>query len=323
MTGIESEQFYQRDNSLYNLNKNSKFLNWYNNLIKNEKYLPRLEIYELQDLIDSIVTWYELKYPERTMREESSNIQDLSEIMNFEQLEYRLNENQKYFLKCSYRAKSFFSVANYDEQMQITDYEVHIGMSIYKNAPSTLDEKCLFNRGVKPYFLISANSETGEVNVHSIFEYLEVNSITLEELLKYFRQNLKKQLDFSELEQTLFLHEKDMELRKLILQLTALKMLYSEKTIPEHGYVRAKLFIEEFNKYILNLNLDTKDIDKIMFTDYKKDNSNISENMDKKRKILRTLIAFFTSTVKPVGVLQDEYSKNSEKPDNVLSRSKL
>ena len=39
-----------------------------------------------------------------------------------------------------------------------------------------------------------------------------------------------------------------MELRHRILQLVALKLVYSKNTIPERGYERAKRFINEFNK---------------------------------------------------------------------------
>ena len=49
----------------------------------------------------------------------------------------------------------------------------------------------------------------------------------------------------------------------------ALKLLYSETTIPERGYKRAKRFIDEFNKE-LNINLSTKEIDEIINRDYSK-----------------------------------------------------
>ena len=58
-----------------------------------------------------------------------------------------------------------------------------------------------------------------------------------------------------------------MELRHRILQLVALKLLYSRNTIPERGYERAKRFINEFNKK-LGLTLSTEQIDEIIHRDY-------------------------------------------------------
>ena len=58
-----------------------------------------------------------------------------------------------------------------------------------------------------------------------------------------------------------------MELRDRILQLVALKLLYSRNTIPERGYERSKKFINEFNKE-LNLTLSTEEIDEIMRRNY-------------------------------------------------------
>ena len=58
-----------------------------------------------------------------------------------------------------------------------------------------------------------------------------------------------------------------MELRHRILQLVALKLLYSRNTIPERGYERAKRFINEFNKK-LGLTLSAEQIDEIIHRDY-------------------------------------------------------
>ena len=58
-----------------------------------------------------------------------------------------------------------------------------------------------------------------------------------------------------------------MELRHRILQLVALKLLYSKNTFPERGYERAKRFINEFNKNLC-LTLSTEEIDEIMYRDY-------------------------------------------------------
>ena len=72
-----------------------------------------------------------------------------------------------------------------------------------------------------------------------------------------------------------------MELRHRILQLVALKLLYSRNTIPERGYERAKRFINEFNKK-LDLTLSTEQIDEIINRDY--------TNGEKWEHVLKTYI---------------------------------
>lgn len=62
-------------------------------------------------------------------------------------------------------------------------------------------------------------------------------------------------------------HNCDVELRNKVLQLVALKLLYSRRTIPERGYERAKRFINEFNKK-MNLNISTEEIDNVISKDY-------------------------------------------------------
>lgn len=59
-----------------------------------------------------------------------------------------------------------------------------------------------------------------------------------------------------------------MEIRNRILQLTALKILYSKRTTPDNGYRRSKKFIEDLNRD-LEINLSTDEIDEIITRDYK------------------------------------------------------
>lgn len=65
------------------------------------------------------------------------------------------------------------------------------------------------------------------------------------------------------MEKCIYDHNCDIELRERLLQLVALKLLYSKNTIPERGYERAKRFINEFNKK-LGLTLSMKEIDEII-----------------------------------------------------------
>ena len=66
MTITEVEEFYNQDQRKYEVVHNRKLLNWLKKKIKNG-YDSFVEIECLQELIDSIVSWYEIKYPEREM----------------------------------------------------------------------------------------------------------------------------------------------------------------------------------------------------------------------------------------------------------------
>lgn len=58
-----------------------------------------------------------------------------------------------------------------------------------------------------------------------------------------------------------FLLIDETETRINLLNLVVLKILYSEKTTPERGFERAKLFISEFNRSIAELRLNTHSIE--------------------------------------------------------------
>lgn len=131
------------------------------------------------------------------------------------------------------------------------------------------EEECNPLWGKTPYFLLHANHMTGEVSKnYELEEYIgNDENICLDELLLIFNEKYTDELDFTELKESVYNHDCDIELRNRILQLVALKLLYSRNTIPERGYKRAKRFINEFNKK-LGLTLSTDEIDEALNGDY-------------------------------------------------------
>ena len=100
MTIAEAERFYKQDTKNYEIEKNIDFLNWLKISIANG-YNCFIDTKELQELIDNIVTWYEIKYPERELEYfegtrdiDFQNIKRISNIMSIRQLLYRLPHNQ-------------------------------------------------------------------------------------------------------------------------------------------------------------------------------------------------------------------------------------
>ena len=270
MTIAEAERFYEKDTKDYEIEKNKDFLTWLKTSIKNG-YHCFMKIEELQELIDSVVNWYEIKYPEReleyfegTRHLGFQGIRRISDVMDIRQLLFRLPHNQLCLMECGYRAKGWGQYPIYENGKEI-DLKVQIFMKINKKNK----EECNPWYGGTTYFLLQADYMTGEVlNYYELEDYIDnEENISLDELLSVFNEKYSNELDFTELTESVYDHNCDMELRDRILQLVALKLLYSRNTIPERGYERAKRFINEFNKK-LGLALSTEQIDEIIHRDY-------------------------------------------------------
>ena len=273
MTIAQAERFYKQDTKDYEIENNKEFLNWLKKAIC-YGYHCYIEPEELQELIDNIVKWYEIKYPERELEyfegTRHMNFQDIkriSNVMDIRQLLFRLPHNQLCLIECGYRAKGWGQHPIY-ENRKIIGWKTEIFMHINRKNRAECNLLC----GKIPYFLIAADYMTGELSKdYELEEYLDGEEcLTLDELLTIFQEKYTEKLDFTELKESVYNHDCDMELRHRVLQLVALKLLYSRNTIPERGYERAKRFINEFNKK-LGLTLSTEQIDEIIHRDYAND----------------------------------------------------
>ena len=251
MTIAQAERFYEQDTKDYEIEKNKDFLTWLKTSIK-DGYHCFIKTEELQELIDGIVNWYEIKYPEReleyfegTRHMDFQDIRRISDVMNIRQLLFRLPHNQLCLMECGYRAKGWGQHPIYENGKEIV-WEAQIFMRISRKN----EKKSNSLLGKAPYFLLNADHMTGKVSKdYELEEYLDSEeNLNLDELLSIFKEKYTDELDFTELKESVYDHNCDMELRHRILQLVALKLLYSRNTIPERGYERAKRFINEFNK---------------------------------------------------------------------------
>ena len=190
--------------------------------------------------------------------------------MDFNQLFFRLSHQARCLMECGYRAGSW----GYPY--------IYISVKIKSENP-------VLNGELIPE-LIRVNHYTGIVNSYDL-EKLEVSidtQITIEELLSILEERNTKDINYNNIKRTIYLHNIDLKLRKKILELIPLKLLYSNTTIPEYGYERAKKFIEEMNKEIPDLNLTTEKIDELMNYNYKK--INIVESEAVKKETIKTKI---------------------------------
>ncbi|MBE6153118.1 MAG: hypothetical protein E7166_02665 [Firmicutes bacterium] len=257
MTIAEAKNFYNQDKKEYIIKSNKEFLKWFNSKIKNG-YYAYTKISELQNTVDMITSWYEFKYPERELERYEGvfypafeQIKPLSKNMDFNQLMFRLPHTELCLIECGYRSTGW-GIDN-------------IFMSIKNKIPNEN-----YDLNYIDSFLLRANPDNGKVEIdYYIKKITDKTDITLDELLEIFEHTKEQNWDYSTLKESVYNHIVDMKLRKKILEFVSIKLLYSENTIPEHGYIRAKRFVSEFNKHIPNLNLSTNNIDEIMQKDYK------------------------------------------------------
>lgn len=271
---MTADNFYKQDLKEYQIGDNKEFLILLRNMVT-EGYNNIYKLEELQEIIDNIVIWYELKYPERELDKgtrylEFENIESIKYYMDFKQLMYRMSSKSIDLIKNRYRSNLWGQYPNMGISFEI--------------------------KGKKLDATVRSDFRTGYIVSKDLFNIgLEEENITLEELLEKLEKIKTQDIDYSNLKRVINNHNYDNKLRKEILNLAALKLLYSRNTIPEKGYERAKNFITEFNAELPDLNLTMDYIDEIMNRNYNLDpsiNYNLDENKVKKniKKLLQKKI---------------------------------
>ena len=291
MTIAQARKFYEQDQREYNLEENKEFLSWFKDKIKND-YYPFIEIEELQELINNITYWYEIKYPEREFEFEEGiknldfkSIAPLSKSMNIYQLMYRLSDDQLCLINGEYRSNCGGIRNIYNGGSKVVDQKAVLYIVI-KQINNNYNANGINNN------LIICAYPNGEVIINDdLKKYDDKERINLDELLSLFEEKYSQNLDFSVLKADVDDHNCDLELREIILQLIALKLLYSQNTTPGRGYKRAKRFIDEFNKE-LDLNLCSEKIDNIINTniEIEKSDSEKLTPLKKSRNLVKSLL---------------------------------
>lgn len=250
MTIYEAENFYNQDEQNYILNQNKKIINFIDDK-KNDGIHLDLNIEQLQQLIDSIVIFFEFKYPNSFLHdlryqsndenERFKTCQTISNQLDISQLKYHLHHDAVNFLECSY-----------SNMVEIT-----------KEKKNSWDLTNL---------IININSN-GEIDVDDLnnlkeFKFLDnIEGLHLaSDLLGRFIES-PIDVNYSNLTKAINKHKANIKLRNMILELIPLKLIYSNSTLPEYGYIRAKNFVRMFNKEY-NLKLELNEVDEIMKRDY-------------------------------------------------------
>lgn len=266
-------KFYESDNQEYIIEKNYDFLNWYEEKMK-KGYRPYLNLNKIQELINKITQYYEFKYPDRLLDinygyiyKKFKKIQKIVDCLDVDQLRYRLSFEELETLDCEYHGCGAYTrpVEEQDKKEGLIfgddDYIDYVVLYLKnkKNSKSDWKEK---------EYMISATVKGGIVNKQDLNVIKEIsnlnfgdNNMTLEDLYDKLKNN--NELDVSELEKVLFTHATDLELRNKILELVNLALIYSKKTNPEYGQIRANKLSEEFKSYY-GVNLDCPNINDLV-----------------------------------------------------------
>lgn len=277
MNNIESWDFSFSNLKRYEVEKNKEFLEFYQKSIENG-YKPSMSLEEIQKFIDLACAWYEFKYPEKYFEHYengtgNTNINCITSELDFEQLKYRLNDNEIDLVSCLYKS-SYASPKIENESMRkmlgtIGFRYIYIPISIKKLKTAGIKQSLRKQLAEFPYFIITADEKTGIVNKDvELTAYVDKENMTLEDVLNEFEHSYKDQLSYEELRKTVIKHKIDLEFRDKIFKMISLKLIYSKTTTPKRGYERAARFLSETSSKVKNLHMSMSDIDEIIDEDY-------------------------------------------------------
>lgn len=260
MFSSEIKKFYKNDQKKYLVDYNLHFLEWYKTKINNG-YQLKLSLKDIQTLIWKLVSWYEIKYPDRLFEKQLGCvdnrfplINDISDYLTFEQLKYRLDSKEIEALTCNYRSKSKYQspidgfISEQGFSYGITEWKNYNCFYLYDPSTQNTINVLVDDNGIirkedlselKPYI---GNYEA-DMSINMLLDRLK-----------------KSNLEYGELKQGEYNHFCDIELRNHILNMTISGLLYSANSNPVYSKKRAFLFIEECKDYFngeVNLNENT------------------------------------------------------------------
>ncbi len=254
---------FRKDKNRYIIRKNNPFLKWYYSLVSS-RYRSFISLDEMQELVDFVTCWYaRVKYPDRDFdyndgirNPNFKNIESLVSSLNIEQLLYRLTDNERTLMMCPYRYAGSFHHSIYDKRRK-AGLSHDIMINIYHLSCDS------------SYFVVKVDEKTGKIIPSEVLSnYISFDKdVYIDDLLMVFADKYSDELDFSELVYTIYVHNCDLELRKNILELAALKITYSNYSSIKRGYSRAKKFINEVNEK-LNANISLDDFNSAVIRCY-------------------------------------------------------
>lgn len=231
-------------NKEYNLATNEKIEAWLE-LKEKMGYIPEITIEELQDLMDKLVFWYELKYPDFILDdsylacnnppdpEMKEQVEALSEHMTFDQLMNRLTYNQYCFLTDIIQScdLQYYVKVNKDD-ISARDGHLYVCYDLDSLEAICFDKTLEQILGGKLEISYSYRNLIGkwQINLDDSRELMEI-VLLLRERIKLLCFDLKSANDY----------------RKKILDLAALKLAADSRN-KYVAWKRSQLFIEDIEK---------------------------------------------------------------------------
>ncbi len=244
MSGLEIQNFYEMDTKEYDIDQNQEFLALFE-IFRN--YDRDFNKEKIKHFMEKIVCFYEFKYPNEMFNgtsqdsEEYKRMLEITKLMDVKQLEFRIHHDAKGVL--------------------INDYWDYFKIEIKRD-----ETKYPYRNKEEYYFRVKEGIVKSNFPSFKKEIAFENEKTTPEEFYSILEQS-DKVMDYSELKRILEAKHYTNLMKKKILELTALKMLYSENTLPIYAYPRIKYFIKEFNE-TYDIDLDCQRIDEIMNIDY-------------------------------------------------------
>lgn len=236
--------FFSNDKHQYILKNNEEFLKWY--LISMEDGIhcnDHLNITDFQILIDTLTNFYHLRYPDYLLGSITSSLSELHQIRSHKnelttrQIIGRLPKHLQGLINCDYGVEGNNIGRTYVSENGVflpKDYE---RITLYSMLDSRNDCAIYFDQ--KTGIVLKSNCSKYEGHY-------------LEEILQALKKSHNSLIDYSELEEVVRKHQYELELRHRLLQLTALKILYSGTTL-EKSYSRVETFISDMNRELGSL----------------------------------------------------------------------
>ena len=236
----------EKDNKEYNLAENEKIKAWLE-LKEKMGYIPEITMEELQDLMDKLVFWYELKYPNFMLDDSylacnnppnpkmKKQVETLSEHMTFDQLMNRLTYNQYCFLTDIIQScdlQYYVKVNKDDNDNKTMDGYIHSYYNMDSIEAISTDNVLDQILGGKLEISYSYRNLIGkwQINLDDSWELMEID-LLLRERIKLLCFDLRSANDY----------------RKKILDLTALKLAADSRN-KYVAWKRSQLFIEDIEK---------------------------------------------------------------------------
>jgi len=203
-------------------------------LYKGTGHSPILSIEEIENLINKIYCWYEVKSLELISK--NTKINKIANLMTIDELIKRLNDKEQRFLRCEYQA----SVIRYKNEKPIMKVEILNKSDIYV------------------FFAVEFDSQTGLIYDIDPNDYIDIEDsskqITLEDLLNLINHDYKYILDTRELEKVIRTRQNNISLRNKVLEIILDMLTTPYLFFENHEFHKVfNLYIEDINEYLNSL----------------------------------------------------------------------